>query len=130
MIYLLDINVLLALAVIDHEFHVRAVSWAEPSSHALATCSIVELGFVRVLAQTPRYGFTLEEGCSLLQRLKTSAGSGFRFLNDANDISQLPEWVRTPKQITDGHLSCLARAHGAQLATLDQGIPDSFLIPK
>jgi hypothetical protein len=35
-----------------------------------------------------------------------------------------------PKQITDGHLSRLANRNGATLATLDENIPDSYLIPK
>jgi len=129
-IYLFDVNALLALAVIDHQFHVRSASWAESSSDVLATCSIVELGFVRVLAQTPVYGFSLGQACSLLERLKKRAGSRFTFIPDAHDISRLPGWVRTPKQITDGHLSGLARANGAVLATLDENIPDSFVIPK
>jgi hypothetical protein len=48
---------------------------------------------------------------------------------DTHDISHLPEWVKTPKQITDGHLLQLARANGAVLATLDRRIPGAFLIP-
>jgi len=38
-------------------------------------------------------------------------------------------WVKTPKQITDGHLAQLAKANGAILATLDGRIPGAFLIP-
>lgn len=45
------------------------------------------------------------------------------------DISHLPKWVRTPKQITDGHLAELARANEAVLATLDRRIPGAFVIP-
>jgi hypothetical protein len=43
--------------------------------------------------------------------------------------SHLPGWVRAPKQITDGHLSKLATAKGAVLATLDERIPGSYRIP-
>jgi predicted nucleic acid-binding protein len=54
MIYLLDVNALVALGFINHEFHCRLASWVQ-SHHApsLASCSITELGFVRVLAQAP-----------------------------------------------------------------------------
>ena len=53
MIYLLDVNALVALGFVNHEFHARVVSWIRAqNSPALATCSITELGFVRVLAQT------------------------------------------------------------------------------
>jgi hypothetical protein len=51
------------------------------------------------------------------------------FLSDGNDISSLPAWVKTPKQTTDGHLLQLASANGAFLATLDEGIPEAYLIP-
>lgn len=46
------------------------------------------------------------------------------------DISHLPKWVRTPKQITDGHLAELARANEAVLATLDRRTPGAFVIPQ
>jgi hypothetical protein len=52
------------------------------------------------------------------------------FIPDDHDVSQLPGWVKTPKQITDGHLAQLAKANGAMLATLDAGIPKAFLIPR
>src|ERR1700723_2813726 len=45
-------------------------------------------------------------------------------------VTGLPGWVRAPKQITDGHLSKLATAKGAVLATLDENIPGSYLIPR
>ena len=131
MIYLLDVNALVALGFINHEFHDRLVSWMQ--SHAsprLASCAITELGFVRVLAQAPAYGLTVAQARTLLLRLKQAAGPRFSFIKDEHDVSQLPGWVRAPKQITDGHLSKLASAHGAILATLDESIPGSYLIPK
>jgi hypothetical protein len=50
-------------------------------------------------------------------------------LADAQDISQLPAWVKSGRQTTDGHLLQLANAHNAVLATLDSKIPGAFLIP-
>jgi hypothetical protein len=52
------------------------------------------------------------------------------FLPDDRDVSHLPAWVKTAKQTTDGHLLDLARANGAELATLDVGIPGAFVIPE
>jgi len=53
--YLLDVNGLVALGFLQHEFHERVASWvhtlASRGVPELATCSITELGFVRVLAQ-------------------------------------------------------------------------------
>jgi len=85
---------------------------------------------VRVLAQAPAYGFTVAQARTLLLRLKEVRTSRLAFIPDAHDVSHLPGWVRAPKQITDGHLSKLASANGAILATLDESIPGSYLIPK
>jgi uncharacterized protein len=131
MIYLLDVNALVALGFINHEFHDRLASWVRSQdSLNLASCSVTELGFVRVLAQAPAYGFTVTQARTLLLRLKDVRTSLLTFIRDEHDVSHLPSWVRAPKQITDGHLSKLATANGAVLATLDESIPGSYLIPK
>jgi len=130
---LLDVNALVALGFLEHEFHARMAAWVRASlakgTFELATCSITELGFVRVLTQAPQYGFTVLQARDLLLRLKSANILTFRFLPDDHDISRLPAWVKTAKQTTDGHLSQLARAKGAILATLDRRIPGALLIP-
>jgi predicted nucleic acid-binding protein len=131
MIYLLDVNALVALGFINHEFHDRLAAWIQSqNSPSLASCSITELGFVRVLAQAPAYGFSVTQARTLLLRLKDVGTSPLTFIGDEHDVSHLPSWVRAPKQITDGHLSKLAAANDAVLATLDENIPGSYLIPK
>ncbi|HXW92308.1 MAG TPA: hypothetical protein VEK33_17285 [Terriglobales bacterium] len=131
MMYLLDVNALVALGFINHEFHARLAHWVRSSgSPQLASCSITELGFVRVLAQAPAYGFTVAQARTLLLRLKEVRTSRLTFFPDTHDVSNLPTWVKMPKQISDGHLCSLATANGAILATLDEGVPDSYLIPK
>jgi len=62
-------------------------------------------------------------------QMKKSPLLSFSFLPDANDISHLPSWVKTPKQLTDGHLAELAKRNNAMLATLDEKISGSYLIP-
>jgi len=130
MTYLLDVNALVALGFINHEFHGRVARWLQSSSPQLASCSITELGFVRVLAQAPAYGFTVAQARALLLRLKEARTSRLAFIPDGQDVSQLPTWVKMPKQITDGHLTKLASTNGAILATLDENIPGSYVIPK
>ena len=128
--YLLDVNALLALGFDHHQFHERVAVWVGAERQpTLATCSITELGFVRILCQTPLYQLTLVEARSLLLRLKNSNVFPFTFLLDDHDISHLPAWVKSSKQTTDGHLAQLASAQGAILATLDERIPGAFLIP-
>lgn len=131
--YLLDVNALIALGFLEHEFHERVARWvqtlAKTGTPELATCSITELGFVRVLAQAPQYGFTVAHARDLLRRLKASGKVSFTLIPDAQDMAHLPRWVKTAKQTTDGHLAQLAVANGAVLATFDKGIPQAFLIP-
>jgi hypothetical protein len=131
--YLLDVNALVALGFLGHEFHQRVARWvrrfAAKGTPGLATCSITELGFIRVLAQAPQYGFTVGQACDLLRRLKAARAVNFTFIADGQDISHLPSWVKMPRQTTDGHLVQLAAASGAVLATLDRHIPGAFLIP-
>src|ERR1022692_2007746 len=89
--YLLDVSTLLAFGIIDHEFHERVANWihriASKNDLALATCSISELGFVRVVAQTPRYGFTAPEARALLMQIKARQAAIFMFIPDNHDIS-------------------------------------------
>jgi uncharacterized protein len=131
--YLLDVNALVALGFLQHEFHQRVAGWVQVLSlkavPQLATCAITELGFVRVLVQAPQYGLAISQARNLLIRLKTANTLKFTFIPDVQDISQLPGWVKTAKQITDGHLAQLAKANSAILATLDGRIPGAFLIP-
>jgi len=131
--YLLDVNTLLALAVLDHEFHKRVASWvgrlSAKSVPEFATCSITELGLVRVLGQAPQYGSSVAQAQDLLLKIKSSDRVRWSFIDDDHDISHLPGSVRAPKRTTNGHLAGLAKAHVAVLATLDRQIPGAFLIP-
>jgi predicted nucleic acid-binding protein len=131
--YLLDVNALVAFGFLQHEFHERVAHWvralASRGVPELVTCSITELGFVRILAQAPQYGFTVTHARTLLLRLKTESTLKFTFIPDDHDVSHLPRWVKTAKQTTDGHLAQLAKANGAILAMLDGRIPKAFLIP-
>jgi hypothetical protein len=128
--YLLDVNALIALGFLQHEFHNRIAAWLRQQRYPpLVTCSITELGFVRVLSQAPAYGLTVAQARTALLRLKKADRLSFTFISDDHDISHLPAWVKTPKQTTDGHLLQLANAHGAVLATLDEKIAGAYLIP-
>lgn len=131
--YLLDVNALVALGLLQHEFHQQVTRWvgslASGGVPELATCSITELGFVRVLAQAPQYGFNISHARTLLLRMKTSNILNFMLIADHHGVAHLPAWVKTAKQTTNGHLAQLAKANGAVLATLDAKIRGAFVIP-
>jgi predicted nucleic acid-binding protein len=131
-IYLLDVNALVALGFKEHEFFERVAGWVQSlrsGADGFATCAITELGFLRVLA-LPQYGASIDESKASLVRLKSSSQIQFTFVVDDLDASRLPGWVKTPKQVTDGHLVQLAKANGALLATLDRSVPGAFVIPE
>lgn len=124
--YLLDVNALIALGYQGHVFHHRVGAWAKGKS--LATCSISELGFVRILTQLPEVEVSVAVCRELLATMKKERGMDQ--VPDKQSAVNLPVWVRKPKQVTDGHLVEVARANSASLATLDEGIPGAYLIPK
>lgn len=129
MTYLLDVNVLIALGISQHQFHVRVSRWANSNADSDSfTCSITEIGFLRIVGQASIYAVEVAKAKVLLTLLKASVP--LRYVADANDISFLPAWVNRPGQVTDGHLVELAKAHGAVLARLDGGIPDAYMIPQ
>jgi predicted nucleic acid-binding protein len=133
--YLLDVNALIALGFLEHAFHARVTAWiarlvATDEKPEFLTCSITELGFVRVLSQASQYGFTVDHARTVLLRLKKSRTVRFEFIADGHDVSKLPAWAATAKQTTDGHLAELAKAEGAVLASLDEGISGAYLIPR
>jgi predicted nucleic acid-binding protein len=128
--YLLDVSALIALGVRQHQFHVRVATWVEKKQFSsLLTCSITELGFLRILGQTPAYAVDFDQAIVQLRRLKANSEYSIRFLADDQETDGLPAWVRASNQTTDGHLLQLAQAHSAELATLDMGIPGAFAIP-
>ena len=128
---LLDVNVPLALAYQDHTDHDRVSRWyaALPREGVtLATSSICELGFVRVSVQVGLEA-SVPAAADTLNGLFASSPIPFMRLSDDLGASDLPAYVKGPKQVTDGHLLGLARKHGGQLASLDRGIPGAFPIP-
>ena len=128
MTYLLDVNALIALGITYHAEHARVARWVRGlDGGRLASCSITEIGFVRITCGGAGLLQDAAIARQLLHRLKVAAG--ITLLADANGAADLPAWVLRPAQVTDGHLLALAAKHGARLATLDTGIRGAFLIP-
>lgn len=133
MIYLLDVNVLLAMGYTTHVHHALVWRWLgeQRAQHApfgvkLATCAITELGFVRIASGGARLAASVREARSALAILKLR--EQMMFFSDRVYTSELPGWVTKSPQTTDGHLVMLARANGARLVTLDRSIPGAEVI--
>lgn len=135
MTYLLDVNVLLALAYEEHVHFWRAMHWLHEVQSGsgvaevprLTTCAIVELGFIRIASGRTRLAENLTVARADLCRLKSELG--LILLADDVEANRQPSWVTRSAQTTDGHLLELATVRGARLATLDDGIPGALLIP-
>lgn len=131
MTWLLDVNALIAALVAAHEHHERVSAWLStlPDGDRLATCSITELGFVRVLAQAPHLRVPVKDSMRLLERFRSNRARPVVQLADERSAVDLPRWVKSARHVTDGHLAGLAERHRVRLATLDAGIPKAAVIP-
>ncbi len=125
--YLLDVNVLIALAWPSHVHHRPAHRWFR-AHHAegWATSPLTQTSFVRLScnpavvseAASPR------EAAALLGRM--AALPGHRFWADRVDwtgTKELPtKLLLGHRQVTDAHLLALAIRNRGKLATLDAGV--------
>ena len=127
MVALLDVNVLVALAWPNHVHHTQAHRWfSARTPRDWATCSIVELGFVRVSsnARSVPAAVSPQEAAALLQRI--TALPDHRFWADDIRFAESPHVGRSRvignQQVTDAHLVGLAIRNGGRLATFDAGV--------
>ncbi|MCF7732996.1 MAG: hypothetical protein K9N23_15010 [Akkermansiaceae bacterium] len=132
--YLLDVNVLVAWGWADHADHRRAAAWIGGMKAArgvkLVTSAIPELGFVRVSVQRTGGRLPVAEAARVLSGMLRSLGKRHLFLpDDCSASAGWPGWCVTAASTTDAHLATLADRHDCRLATLDEGIPNAFLIP-
>jgi len=125
--YLLDVNVLVALLDPAHVFHERASRWfASIHPQTWATCPITENGVLRILT-LPRYRNSpggLAAVARYLLELQEIPGHVFwadefsLISGNRVSITALP----SPSQITDSYLLALAVAHEAKFVTFDRRI--------
>ncbi len=124
---LLDINVLLALAWPNHQFHAAAVRRMESNGDRWATCALTELGFIRISSKAAAVGVakTPAEAANLLAAMAKDRMHVY--------LDMLPSPISPPfsgawkeilssRQVTDAYLITLARASGARLLTFDTRI--------
>lgn len=130
-VYLLDVNVLVALLWPNHMHHGAVIRWfGVDGKRQFATCPITELGFARLSCNPSAVG----KAITLIKALETLAGvsrmPNHRFLGETAQLhpTLLPiaAHVVGHRQVSDAYLIALARLHGAKLATLDARIKRAF----
>ena len=114
--WLLDGNLLVALAIDTHEFHDRVQRWFDSQVEPFATCAITEGTLLRVHMKVAQ---------------DSSAAAAWNVLNAIHNMPDHVFWnegfsyrevgftsLAGSKQVTDAWLAELSRRHRAQLATL------------
>lgn len=130
--WLLDGNVLVALAIDTHEFHDRVRNWFDSESEQFATCAITEGTLLR-LHMAMAADSSAAAAWSVLGAIH--AMPDHVFWDDGFSYQELKfAGLTGAKQVTDAWLAELARRHGAQIATLDNGLvllhaDVAFLVP-
>ncbi len=124
--WLLDGNVLVALAIDSHVHHERAWRWFEGVGESFATCATTEGTLLRVHMKMAAAG---------------DAGSAWAALRAFYAMPDHEFWPEAPSyrevdaaQVTDAWLAELARRKGARLATMDEALAKlhadmTFLLP-
>jgi uncharacterized protein len=133
MTFLLDVNLLIALAWPTHVAHRAARRWfGEHSRSGWATCPATQSGFVRI-SSNPKVvseAKSPSEATALLSKIAALPGHSFWTddiaFADSNhlDLSRIIGY----RQVADAHLLALALRHKGKLATFDRGI--QALVPR
>jgi uncharacterized protein len=129
--YLLDANVLIALAWPNHTEHERVQEWfARERGKGWATCIVTQLAFIRVSCNpnVPHY---------------VSPSVAQRYLGEITSLPDHSFWSEPTQgyahaafarmlpgmsnvSVTDAFLATLATIHGGKLATLDAQLANTF----
>ena len=128
-LYLLDVNVLVALTNPSHTHHHLAHEWFAKVD-SWATTALTEAGFVRLMLNPRVTGQQLSTQTVLSTLSQLRAWLGWQFLPD--DSSLADPVISTigligHGQVTDFHLVNLAAKNGAVLATFDTAIPAALV---
>jgi predicted nucleic acid-binding protein len=122
--FLLDVNVLVAHAILEHVHHDRVIEALQKRAEVGSTysvCPIIELGLIRNVMRIA--ALRIQEARQLLDNERINLN--FKFVPDDLSADQLPNGIQGYRQTTDGYLAILARKHGLKLLTIDKNISGS-----
>ncbi len=121
---LLDVNVLLAIAWPNHQFHAAALARLESRTNRWATCALTQLGFIRLSATPAVVGAAKSpaEAAALLRAMiQDRQHTYLESLPSPVEDDSGPAFDRIlgAKQVTDAYLLAIARRHKATFVTFD-----------
>ena len=124
---LLDINILTALLWPTHEHHDAAHRWfGDRADASWATCSLTQLGFVRIVSNAAfsRDALSPIEALALLG--ENLAHPAHEFWTDSLQVRAAVKGMEARlqghKQLTDAYLLALSHRRKGVLATFDRGL--------
>ena len=125
--FLLDVNVLVALAWPTHVSHETVQRWfARNAGHGWATCPLTQSGFVRILSNPAFSSDALNPPEALGLMKANQQHPAHRFFPDdisfADAVKNFERRLVGHRQVTDAYLLGLALHHRSKLATLDSGL--------
>ena len=131
--YLLDVNVLIALAWPIHVHHVIAHAWFERvGQQSWSTCPLTQLAFVRISSNAKIISTAVSPRAAAQALGEMVALAGHVFWPDDLPVNDLASFTSKAmvghRQVTDAYLIELAKRHKGKVATLDAGLAD--LLPQ
>jgi toxin-antitoxin system PIN domain toxin len=129
--YLLDVNVLVAMAWPRHAAHSTVQKWlARYAQEIWATCPFTQAGFVRIISNPAfsRDALSPKQALSLLR--VNLDHPNHRFWPDTLEVNDAMTKVRQVtghNQITDAYLLALAISRRGTLVTLDKSVANLML---
>ncbi|MBM3790524.1 MAG: VapC toxin family PIN domain ribonuclease [Acidobacteria bacterium] len=125
-VYLLDINLLVALLWTNHEQHEAAGIWFRQRRSEWSTCPLTQAGFVRVSSNPRVFPEAPSPGKALEVLEANLRHPRHRFWEDdisfAEAVAPFSGLLTGHQQVTDAYLLGLAVRKGGILATFDAGI--------
>lgn len=126
-VYLLDVNLLVALAWPTHIAHAKVQQWfLRHSRDGWATCPLIQSAFVRILSN-PAFSSNALSPADAAALLKANLDNpSHRFWPDDISLNRALEHLASrPKghqQVTDSYLLGLAIHKGGKFATMDRAV--------
>ena len=121
MIWLLDSNLLIALATPDHTDHERSTNWFfSESTRRFATCPITQGALIRFQLQFG-LGIKASDAWALVAEICALPNHEF-WADDIDFRSVSHKGILGHRQVTDAYLVSLAAKHSGGVATMDEGL--------
>lgn len=122
--YLLDVNVLIALAEPKHVHHQAVMRWFNTPGLDWGLCAFSEAGFLRVATNSNAGSYTVKESTAVLTAWASHPGYRFWPITEgwATLAAPFQQRVFGHQQITDAYLLGLAVKEHGVLVTLDKAI--------